>query len=684
MNSMTSPFFAKLLIISGLFIGVSTMVASAQTAVSSFKAEECVITLGNTSCDSKVTVTTSPGRVLSLFTKNEEAIPVSERTNSLTYTGSSNSTTAGTFTTNSTGALVIAPGEYGKLNDYRQFGVGGGNRITYGVNTLTLTENGQTVGTVNVRAKCDTGLVWTLFTAPEAESRGACVATIPGAVMRNGIQIQAGKGVPNKAFDDADYGTVEGYCPVNQKWQKVTLTTNIVGGTTRTDIRYMCADNTDPVSAGQVNFSVSAALPSGYNEQNDGCSRSVPDTSTSNSCLGTITLTAPTGRTFTLRPDNGGIWAGQTPTIRELAHSDRRYGYENYINNATTAGLPPLVAPLSFNAVNTFELKLGSTTVSTVSLKATPSTTSTVCSGTIGVPCRTYTWTITSGTGTNTTTTTVNSTTPTTTTYPAGCTSFSGYSTVTGYLCSSNTGTTVTLPAGCTSTSGYSVSTGMKCDGTTTSNGTNTGTNTTTTTNTNTGSASPLNLSISQVSAELQGVVLRWSAPSTPLVRYKVSYVEYSTAGQAGEKTLHAYLIPSATDYVLSPLKSGVKYDMYVAAVDANGNDFSESVLRNVSLTSNTTTSTTGQQGDIDPNGTTGGMCLSLIADLRQGTRNDAVASLQDFLITANYLNAEATGYFGALTFRAVQNYQKDKGFTQSGFVGPLTRGAIQKDSCGS
>ncbi len=520
--------------------------------------------------------------------------------------------------------------------------------------------------------------------------------------MRNGIQIQAGKGVPNKAFNDPTYGTVEGYCKIGSKWQFTPLFTNIVGGSVRDDSRYMCSPNTDSVNSSQVNFSVSSVLPSGYYEQNDGCSRPVPDSITNNQCMGSITLTAPTGRTFTLSPDNGGIWAGQSPTMQEHGYSDRRYVSTSYLQFPMKLVTNVTSVPLSFNAVNTFALKLGSTTVSTVSIKATPSTTSTVCSGTMGVPCRTYGWTITSGTGANTTTTTVNPTTPTPTTYPAGCTSFSGYSTVTGYLCSSNVGTTVTLPAGCTSTSGYSVSSGMKCDGTTTSSGTNTSTNTNTntntTTNTNTGSASPLNLSVSQVSAELQGVVLKWSTPSSPLVRYKVSYVEYSTGGQAGAKTLHAYLIPSATDYVLSPLKSGVKYDVYVTAVDANGNDFAESVLRNVSLATgstntttttntsntNTGTNTTSQPGDIDPNGSTGGMCLNLTTDLRQGTRSTTVESLQDFLITANYLNAEATGYFGALTFRAVQNYQKDKGFIQSGFVGPLTRGAIQKDSCGS
>lgn len=45
--------------------------------------------------------------------------------------------------------------------------------------------------------------------------------------------------------------------------------------------------------------------------------------------------------------------------------------------------------------------------------------------------------------------------------YPAGCTSSSGYSTTTGLPCSGGSN----LPAGCTSTAGYSPTTGAKCDG---------------------------------------------------------------------------------------------------------------------------------------------------------------------------------------------------------------------------
>jgi len=56
--------------------------------------------------------------------------------------------------------------------------------------------------------------------------------------------------------------------------------------------------------------------------------------------------------------------------------------------------------------------------------------------------------------------------TTTGTTYPAGCTSATGYSPTTGLSCS-GTGTVTTYPAGCTSATGYSPTTGQACSGTT-------------------------------------------------------------------------------------------------------------------------------------------------------------------------------------------------------------------------
>ncbi|MFA6006688.1 MAG: peptidoglycan-binding domain-containing protein [Candidatus Paceibacterota bacterium] len=72
---------------------------------------------------------------------------------------------------------------------------------------------------------------------------------------------------------------------------------------------------------------------------------------------------------------------------------------------------------------------------------------------------------------------TVSSTDTTTSTFPAGCTSASGFSPTTGQSCASGTTTTTTttLPAGCTSASGFSPTTGQSCAGGTTTTTTTTG-----------------------------------------------------------------------------------------------------------------------------------------------------------------------------------------------------------------
>lgn len=65
-------------------------------------------------------------------------------------------------------------------------------------------------------------------------------------------------------------------------------------------------------------------------------------------------------------------------------------------------------------------------------------------------------------------------------------------------------------------------------------------------------------------------------------------------------------------------------------------------------------------------------------------TTSGSVSDLQNFLINKGYLQSEATGYFGAMTLKAVKSYQAAKGFGQTGYVGPLTRGAMKTDSCGA
>lgn len=65
---------------------------------------------------------------------------------------------------------------------------------------------------------------------------------------------------------------------------------------------------------------------------------------------------------------------------------------------------------------------------------------------------------------------------------------------------------------------------------------------------------------------------------------------------------------------------------------------------------------------------------------LQLGSRGDEVARLQEILVARGYLAATAPrGYFGALTKRAVQLFQKEFGILQTGAVGELTKSALNK-----
>jgi hypothetical protein len=67
------------------------------------------------------------------------------------------------------------------------------------------------------------------------------------------------------------------------------------------------------------------------------------------------------------------------------------------------------------------------------------------------------------------------------------------------------------------------------------------------------------------------------------------------------------------------------------------------------------------------------------------GPRNNkqtAVLELQQALYSSGYLKVIPTGYFGILTLRATMLYQKDNAVSQTGFVGPITRGVLRSQFC--
>lgn len=90
--------------------------------------------------------------------------------------------------------------------------------------------------------------------------------------------------------------------------------------------------------------------------------------------------------------------------------------------------------------------------------------------------------------------------------------------------------------------------------------------------------------------------------------------------------------------------------------------------------------------GDVDPLVSTN-TCTNLTYDLRRSSRDSQtggqVSDLQFFLQTKGYFNIEPTGYFGLMTFAAVKEFQAKNAITPvSGFVGPITRKAINSLGC--
>ena len=58
------------------------------------------------------------------------------------------------------------------------------------------------------------------------------------------------------------------------------------------------------------------------------------------------------------------------------------------------------------------------------------------------------------------------------------------------------------------------------------------------------------------------------------------------------------------------------------------------------------------------------------------------VTKLQTYLQQANYLSTSPSGYFGAMTLKAVQKFQSDNGVSSTGYVGPATKAMLKNLSC--
>jgi len=74
--------------------------------------------------------------------------------------------------------------------------------------------------------------------------------------------------------------------------------------------------------------------------------------------------------------------------------------------------------------------------------------------------------------------------------------------------------------------------------------------------------------------------------------------------------------------------------------------------------------------------------CFMFIKNIKAGSRNEDVKSLQEKLFEKGYLKTKPTGYFGDITLKAVKKYQKNNGVEETGFVGEKTRRILRNNFC--
>ncbi len=72
----------------------------------------------------------------------------------------------------------------------------------------------------------------------------------------------------------------------------------------------------------------------------------------------------------------------------------------------------------------------------------------------------------------------------------------------------------------------------------------------------------------------------------------------------------------------------------------------------------------------------------NLYRGLTDYTSNGDVSRLQAFLLQEGYFPYQPVGIFGPITFQSVQNFQAHNGIPATGYVGPITRGAIEQLTC--
>ncbi len=138
----------------------------------------------------------------------------------------------------------------------------------------------------------------------------------------------------------------------------------------------------------------------------------------------------------------------------------------------------------------------------------------------------------------------------------------------------------------------------------------------------------------------------------------------------------------------VSPSQSTV-YTLWCVNDPGDGKD-GPAISRTITVPASTQVATQQYQtirvSDNDDDFTTESSCLSLEYRMSYGSKDiytkGEVTMVQDFLNDQGYLRVQPTGFFGLATTRAVKDFQKDNGISQTGSTGPLTRAKIKEISC--
>lgn len=129
--------------------------------------------------------------------------------------------------------------------------------------------------------------------------------------------------------------------------------------------------------------------------------------------------------------------------------------------------------------------------------------------------------------------------------------------------------------------------------------------------------------------------------------------------------------------YLQSGVSSPVTASLNNSILSVTGKNFGTSIVT-VCQNNNATClplTFTVNQSDTSNSGTGGPYTFNI--DMWYGQTSSEVVELQKYLIEENYLVSDATGYFGSLTLDAVKRFQAAKNISTTGYVGTLTRGAL-------